>query len=155
MCGRFGASFQYRDIKIVWNLYGDFPGYFPRYNIAPSQEVPVIVRNDNRNELRQMRWGRVPSWAQDPSMGQRMINARAETLLEKPSFKQLVATRRCLVPADGFYEWRREGNRKMPMWITLKGRAPFASRACGTAGLTATVGVKFTPSRSSPRERML
>jgi hypothetical protein len=58
MCGRFGASFQYRDIKIVWNLYGDFPGYFPRYNIAPSQEVPVIVRNDNRNELRQMRWGR-------------------------------------------------------------------------------------------------
>jgi putative SOS response-associated peptidase YedK len=126
MCGRFGASFQYRDMKVVWNLYGDFPGYFPRYNIAPSQDVPVIVRNDNRNEIKPMRWGLVPSWAQDRSIGQRMINARAETLLEKPSFKQLVATRRCLVPADGFYEWRRDGNRKVPMWIHLKSREPFA-----------------------------
>jgi putative SOS response-associated peptidase YedK len=115
MCGRFGASFQYRDIKILWNLYGDFPGFFPCHNIAPSQDVPVVVRNEKRNELRRMRWGLVPSWAQDPSMGQRMINARAETLLEKPSFKQLVATRRCLVPADGFYEWRREGRSKVPM----------------------------------------
>jgi putative SOS response-associated peptidase YedK len=70
----------------------------------------VIVRNVSRNELRPTRWGLVPSWSQDPSIGQRMINARSETLLEKPSFKQLVATRRCLVPADGFYEWRREGS---------------------------------------------
>jgi putative SOS response-associated peptidase YedK len=122
MCGRFGASFQYRDLMALWNLRGDLPEFGPRYNIAPSQEVPVIVRN----ELRPMRWGLVPSWAQDPSMGQGMINARAETLLEKPSFKHLVGTRRCLVPADGFYEWRREGNRKVPMWIHLKSRVPFA-----------------------------
>jgi putative SOS response-associated peptidase YedK len=88
--------------------------------------VLVIVRNDNRNELRPMRWGLVPSWTQDPSMGQRMINARAETLLEKPAFKQLVATRRCIVPADGFYEWRRENSHKVPMWIYLKSRKPFA-----------------------------
>ena len=66
MCGRFGASFQYRDIKVVWNLYGDFLGLFPRYNIAPSQEVPVILRT----EIKSMRWGLVPSWAQDPSIGQ-------------------------------------------------------------------------------------
>ncbi len=123
MCGRFGASCQYGDIKV---LQGDFPGFHPRYNIAPSQDVPVIVRNEDRNQLKTMRWGLVPSWAQDPSIGQRMINARAETLLEKPSFKQLVARRRCLVPADGFYEWRREGNRKVPMWIYLKNRVPFA-----------------------------
>jgi putative SOS response-associated peptidase YedK len=77
MCGRFGASFQYRDIKSA-NLYGDFPGYFPRYNIAPSQDVPVIVRNEKRNELRPMRWGLVPSWAQDRSVGQNMINAGSE-----------------------------------------------------------------------------
>jgi putative SOS response-associated peptidase YedK len=88
--------------------------------------VPVIVRNEDRNELKPMRWGLVPSWAQDPSIGQRMINARAETLLEKPSFKNLVGTQRCIVPADGFYEWRREGNRKVPMWIHLKNREPFA-----------------------------
>jgi putative SOS response-associated peptidase YedK len=102
------------------------PGYFPRYNIAPSQDVPVILRNQGRNELRPMRWGLVPSWSQDPSIGQRMINAPAETLLEKPSFKQLVASRRCLVPADGFHEWRREGNRKVAVWIYLKSRKPFA-----------------------------
>jgi putative SOS response-associated peptidase YedK len=126
MCGRFGASFQYRDIKVGWNLYGDFSGFFPRYNIAPSQDVPVIVRNEKRNELKPMRWGLVPSWSQDRSIAQRMINARSETLLEKPSFKQLVATRRCLVPADGFYEWRRDGNRKVPMWVHLKRRKPFA-----------------------------
>jgi putative SOS response-associated peptidase YedK len=126
MCGRFGASFHYRDIKGPWNLYGDFPGFYPRYNIAPSQDVPVIVRNDNRNELRPMRWGLVPSWTQDKSIGQSMINARSETLLEKPSFKQLVSTRRCLVPADGFYEWPREGNRKLPIWFYLKSRNPFA-----------------------------
>jgi putative SOS response-associated peptidase YedK len=126
MCGRFGASFQYRDIKVGWNLYGDFLGFFPRYNIAPSQDVPVIVRNEDHNQLRPMRWGLVPSWAQDRSIGQRMINARAETLLEKPSFKQLVGKRRCLVPADGFYEWRRDGRGKVPMWIHLKNRQPFA-----------------------------
>jgi putative SOS response-associated peptidase YedK len=126
VCGRFGASFQYRDIKVVWNLSGDFPGFLPRYNIAPSQDVPVIVRNEKRNELRSMRWGLVPSWAQDRSIGEHMVNARAETLLEKPSFRQLVSTQRCLVPADGFYEWRREGKSKVPMWIRLKSHQPFA-----------------------------
>jgi putative SOS response-associated peptidase YedK len=68
----------------------------------------------------------VPSWAPDPSIGNRLINARAETLLEKPSFKQLVSQRRCIIPADGFYEWRREGNLKIPVWIHLKNKEPFA-----------------------------
>jgi putative SOS response-associated peptidase YedK len=123
MCGRFGAP--YRNIKPVWNLHGDF-AFQTRYNIAPSQEVPVIIRNDGRNEVKMMKWGLVPSWAPDPSMGQRMINARSETLLEKPSFKQAVQKRRCLVPANGFYEWVREGKRKIPMWIQFKTREPFA-----------------------------
>ena len=96
MCGRFGAS--YRDIKTVWNLYGDF-SFQTRYNIAPSQEVPVIIRNEGRNDAKVMKWGLVPSSAPDSSMGQRMINARSETLLEKPSFKEAVFKRRCLVPA--------------------------------------------------------
>src|SRR5882724_13269939 len=103
MCGRFGATFQYRNLKAQWNLAGDIPLFGRRYNIAPSQEVPVIVRSEDHNEVKPMRWGLVQSWVQDPSIGQRMINARAETLLEKPAFKQLVGTRRCLVPADGFY----------------------------------------------------
>jgi putative SOS response-associated peptidase YedK len=109
----------------VWNLHGNF-AFQTRYNIAPSQEVPVIIRNEDRNEAKLMKWGLVPSWAPDSSMGQRMINARSETLLEKPSFKQAVQKRRCLIPANGFYEWVREGKRKIPMWIQLKTRQPFA-----------------------------
>lgn len=125
MCGRFSATFSFREIKVRWNLYGDL-SFEARYNIAPSQSVPVILRNGDHNEAKLMRWGLVPSWAPDPSIGNRMINARAETLLEKPSFRNLVAQRRCLIPADGFYEWRREGNRKVPVWIHLKKKEPFA-----------------------------
>jgi putative SOS response-associated peptidase YedK len=125
MCGRFSAGFSFRDIKVRWNLYGDLE-FGPRYNIAPSQQVAVIVKTERGNEAKLMKWGLVPSWASDPSMGNRMINARAETLLEKPSFKQLVSTRRCIIPADGFYEWRREGNRKIPVWVHFKNKEPFA-----------------------------
>ena len=110
MCGRFGAS--YRDLKTVWNLHGEF-SFQKRYNIAPSQEVPVIIRKkEGRNEAKVMSWGLVPSWAPDASMAQRMINARSETLLEKPSFRQAVQKRRCLIPANGFYEWRYDGKRE-------------------------------------------
>jgi putative SOS response-associated peptidase YedK len=125
MCGRFTATFSFRDIKVRWNLQGDL-AFEPRYNIAPSQSVPVIIKGKRGNEAKLMKWGLVPSWAPDPSIGNRMINARAETLLEKASFRNLVSQRGCLIPADGFYEWRREDNRKMPMWIYLKSRKPFA-----------------------------
>jgi putative SOS response-associated peptidase YedK len=73
-----------------------------------------------------MKWGLVPSWAPDKAIGNQMINARAETLTEKPSFKRLVQQRRCLIPANGFYEWRREGNNKVPVWVHLKNKEPFA-----------------------------
>ena len=125
MCGRFSATFSFREIKVRWNLYRDL-SFEPRYNIAPSQTVPVIVRNGDHNEATLMKWGLIPSWAPDPSVGNRMINARAETLLEKPSFRNLVSQRRCIIPADGFYEWRREGNGKVPVWIHLKKKEPFA-----------------------------
>ena len=77
-----------------------------------------------------MHWGLIPNWAKDPTIGNRMINARVESLTEKPAFRQLVQTRRCIIPADGFYEWRKEGKRKIPMWVHLKSREPF-----GLAGL--------------------
>ena len=126
MCGRFTTTFEFREIKLLFNLQRDFPSFKPRYNIAPSQDVPVIVRTDEGNDAKSMKWGLVPSWSHDPSIGNRMINARAETLTEKPSFKRLVGSHRCLVPADGFYEWRQEGRRKVPVWIHLKDRKPFA-----------------------------
>ena len=113
MCGRFTASFEFREIKIRFSLQRDIPLLVPRYNIAPSQEVPVIIQNDGKNELKPMKWGLVPAWAPDKSIGERMINARAETITEKPSFRRLVESRRCLIPADGFYECRRDGNRKV------------------------------------------
>lgn len=94
----------------------------PRYNIAPGQRAFVVVGDD----VRSMTWGLVPSWARDVRIGQKMINARGETLLEKPSFRDLVGTRRCLVPADGFYEWpRATSGLKNPVYFSLKSRAPF------------------------------
>jgi putative SOS response-associated peptidase YedK len=130
MCGRFTATFEFREIRIRWNLQHDVPSFVPRYNIAPSQDVPVIVCKHESNEIMPMHWGLVPSWSKDPTIGNRMINARAETLAEKPSFKRLIGTHRCLVPADGFYEWRKEGKRKVPVWVHLKNKEPF-----GFAGL--------------------
>jgi putative SOS response-associated peptidase YedK len=126
MCGRFTASFEFREIKLLFNVQRDFPLLSPRYNIAPSQEAAVIVQNDGVNELKSMKWGLVPCWAPDPSIGNNLINARAETITEKPSYRRLVESQRCLIPADGFYEWRREGSRKVPVWFHLKKKQPFA-----------------------------
>ena len=126
MCGRFTASFEFREIKVRYKLQSDLPLLPRRYNIAPSQEVPVIVQNGGKNELKIMRWGLVPSWAPDRSIASRMINARAESITDKPSFRRLVESRRCLIPADGFYEWRREGSGKVPVWFHLKKKEPFA-----------------------------
>src|SRR6476469_6098272 len=133
MCGRITATFEFSDIRVRWNLDHDLSLYTPRFNIAPEQlspTIPVIVRHKGGNECRLMHWGLIPSWAKDPTIGNRMINARAESLTEKPAFKHLVGSRRCIVPADGFYEWRKEGKRKVPMWVYLKSREPF-----GLAGL--------------------
>src|SRR6266481_9321207 len=133
MCGRITSTFEFSDIRVRWNLDHDLSLYKPRFNIAPEQispTIPVIVRHKGGNECRLMHWGLIPHWVADPSIGNRMINARAETLTEQPSFKPLVDRRRCIIPADGFYEWRKEGSRKVPMWVYLKSREPF-----GLAGL--------------------
>jgi putative SOS response-associated peptidase YedK len=132
MCGRITATFEFSDIRVRWNLDSDLPKYTPRFNVAPetSPTIPVIVRHKGSNECRLMHWGLIPHWAADPTIGNRMINARAKTLTELPSFKLLVDRRRCIIPADGFYEWRKEGKRKVPMWVYLRNRQPF-----GLAGL--------------------
>jgi len=123
MCGRF-------TISIVIGLYDRFktrPPPFeiqPRYTIAPSQEVPIIVvskENPSEREVKMMKWGLVPSWATDPKIGYRMINARAESLIIKPAFKYNVQHHRCLVPSTGFFEWKREGSKKIPYFILPKG----------------------------------
>ncbi len=126
MCGRYTLHVQ---LSFLADLFGFDKGglnFAPSYNIAPTQEVLVVIGENNRREAQLMRWGLIPSWAKDPSIGNRMINARAETVSEKPSFRDALRKRRCLVPADGFYEWKRVANRRIPMRIVLKSEEPFA-----------------------------
>jgi putative SOS response-associated peptidase YedK len=126
MCGRYDFfPGEFRDLRIRFNLPKDLPVFKPSYNIAPGKDVPVIIRHGDRNIVKPMRWGLVPSWAQDPAIGNQMINARCETLDQKPSFKHLVARNRCLIPADGFFEWRRIDRGKIPMRVRMKDQRPF------------------------------
>jgi putative SOS response-associated peptidase YedK len=100
----------------------------PRYNIAPTQQVAAIRTHAGspQRELAWMRWGLIPSWADDPAIGNRMINARGETLAEKPAYREAFRRRRCLIPADGFYEWKQGAKPKQPNYIYLKNEQPFA-----------------------------
>jgi hypothetical protein len=111
MCGRF-TIVPTVDFHERFGL-PEGPAIGPRYNVAPGQEAPVIVRSDG-NQLVPMTWGFIAPFVQNPAAGRPVINARAETLLEKPSFRSAVQERRCLVPASGFYEWKKEGQRKVP-----------------------------------------
>lgn len=127
MCGRY-TLIRLQDIleKFPWIEHLP-PGIVPRYNIAPTQPL-LAIANDKPDEFTHLAWGLVPSWAKDPSIGNRMINARAETIAEKPAFRNALKRRRCLLPADGFYEWKAEpgSKRKTPMRIRLKDGKPFA-----------------------------
>jgi len=123
MCGRF-TIIPTVDFHERFSLPRG-PAIAPRYNVAPGQEVPVIVRGDG-NRLVPMVWGFIAPFVQDPATGRPVINARAETLLEKPSFRGAVQERRCLVPASGFYEWKKEGRRKVPFYLRLPGEPVFA-----------------------------
>lgn len=102
------------------------PDLDAHYNIAPTDVVPAVVQGEKGRELQMFQWGFVPSWAKDPSIGSRMINARAETLREKPSFRAAFKKRRCLIPVDGFYEWRGEKGHKQPYFIRMKSAEPFS-----------------------------
>ncbi|OGF56915.1 MAG: hypothetical protein A2Z21_07380 [Candidatus Fraserbacteria bacterium RBG_16_55_9] len=130
MCGRFSLTRSDRD-----DIEGEFgvpvpEEHRPRYNIAPTQEVLVLLSDGGVRRMEAFRWGLIPSWAKDPRIGHKLINARAETLFEKPSFRSAARGRRCLVLADGFYEWRTTAKGKVPVYIRLKSKRPF-----GFAGL--------------------
>ena len=121
MCGRYALHSNPEVVALLFGL-SEIPAYAPRYNIAPSAQV-LIVRN---NEAAMVRWGLVPRWAKDPSIGAKMKNARAESIAEKPSFREAYRSRRCLVPANGFYEWKPEHGIKQPYYIYPSGGALFA-----------------------------
>lgn len=127
MCGRYTLTASPDVIAELFDL--EEPLLFkPRYNIAPTQSVAVIRLDPEarRRETPLLRWGLIPSWAKDPRIGNQMINAKAETVATKPSFRSAFRKRRCLIPADGFYEWQQQGKQKQPMLIRLRDRRPFA-----------------------------
>lgn len=120
MCGRFTQRYTWREADEFLELLGPAQNLQPRYNIAPSQNIAAVRRNDEGRRLSMLRWGLIPRWASDPKTGSRLINARAETAESKPSFREAYRSRRCLIPADGFYEWKREKGKKQPYLIRRK-----------------------------------
>jgi len=124
MCGRFARINTAREIKEIFNLDQIEVELKPSYNIAPTQDVAVILENGG-SKLTAMRWGLIPFWAKDIAIGSKLINARSETIDEKPSFKYSFQKRRCLIVANGFYEWQKRGAKKFPYFIHLKNNKPF------------------------------
>lgn len=126
MCGRFSQTQSAAVIADQFQL-SQVPPLSPRYNIAPTQPVPVVLLKPQQGrQFELLRWGLIPAWAKDPSIGSRMINARSETVAEKPAFRTAFRRRRCLVLADGFYEWQQVGRKKQPFYFHLQDRKPFA-----------------------------
>src|SRR3989337_1499416 len=130
MCGRMTLTTDKDDIQSRWGFIdpsGVLDLIKPRFNISPSQNSPTVIVNQDNRELKMMRWGLIPFWAKDISIGYKMINAKAETLSEKPSFRKSFKDKRCLVLADGFYEWKKPDKKtKIPLRFVLKSREPFA-----------------------------
>ena len=126
MCGRYSLTKPIKTLKEHFQAIAVALEHDKHYNIAPSQRVPVILAGAQGREIHALRWGLIPSWAKDPDMGNRLINARAETVHEKPSFRSSFRKRRCLVPADGFYEWQVRDQGKFPQYIRMRTGGLFA-----------------------------
>jgi putative SOS response-associated peptidase YedK len=129
MCGRFTQRADSKRLAREFKV-AEVPAVEARYNIAPTQDVLAVRELEDGREATFFKWGLVPSWAKDAPVGARLINARAETVAEKPAFRQAFRRRRCIIPADGFYEWQRVGGRKQPFFFRMRDGRPF-----GFAGL--------------------
>lgn len=128
MCGRFVITSPPEALRRIF-AYVEQPNFPPRHNIAPTQPVPVVIVEHGARHFKLMRWGLVPSWVRDPREFPLLVNARSETVLERPAFKNAIRRRRCLIPVDGYYEWQAAGGRKRPFFIYRRDREPFALAA--------------------------
>ena len=124
MCGRFTLRSPAASIASLFDGL-DVPEWSPRYNLAPTQGVPTVRYRKGKPIFAPLRWGLVPAWAKELSIGTRMINARSETVDSKPAFRDAFQQRRCLVVADGFFEWKKVGRKKYPFYITRVDERPF------------------------------
>ncbi|MBD2085292.1 SOS response-associated peptidase [Trichocoleus sp. ST-U3] len=131
MCGRFTQSKSAETIAQAFQV-NDVPLLMPRYNIAPTQSVQTVLQNpeQSQRQFKMLHWGLIPRWAKDTKMGAKLINARVETVAEKPAFRAAFKQRRCLVVADGFYEWKQQDGKKQPFYCRVNDGQPF-----GFAGL--------------------
>jgi putative SOS response-associated peptidase YedK len=125
MCGRYAITTAPEAIRQLFG-YPEQPNFPARYNIAPTQPVPIVRMFEGKRQLALVRWGLIPAWVKDPRAFSLVINARGESVLDKPTFRNAMKYRRCLFPADGFYEWKREGEKKRPYFVRLKSGAPLA-----------------------------
>ncbi len=132
MCGRFVITSPPAALRQIFG-YIEQPNFPPRHNIAPTQPIPVVILENGVRHFRLMRWGLLPAWVKDPRKFTLLINARSETLLEKPAFRNAMKRRRCLIPADGYYEWQASDTRKRPHFIHRRDGSPI-----GLAGLAET-----------------
>jgi len=132
MCGRFVITSPPAALRLIFG-YLEQPNFPPRHNVAPTQPIPVVIVDNGVRHFRLMRWGLLPAWVKDPRNFTLLINARAETVKEKPAFKNAIRRRRCLIPADGYYEWQASGHRKRPYFVHRRDGAPI-----GLAGLAET-----------------
>jgi putative SOS response-associated peptidase YedK len=126
VCGRHTLRTPVETLAEEFGITGPLPEVPTRFNVAPTQEVAAVLEEDEQRKLEMLRWGLIPSWADDPAIGNRMINARSETAAQKPSFRSAFRKRRCLVLADGFYEWQKTASGKQPYYIRMGDGSPFA-----------------------------
>jgi putative SOS response-associated peptidase YedK len=126
MCGRYTLRTPVDSVAEAFEIEEYPSSITPNYNIAPTQEVAAVVEEDEKRKLEMLHWGLIPSWAKDPSIGNKMINARAETVAEKPSFRRAFKVRRCLILADGFYEWKKTDGGKQPYHVKMEDGSLFA-----------------------------
>jgi putative SOS response-associated peptidase YedK len=125
MCGRYTVTSAPEAIRALFG-YSEQPNFPPRYNVAPTQPIAIVRLIDGKRQFALVRWGLLPSWVKDPKNFTLLINARGESVAEKPAFRAAMKRRRCLIPADGFYEWKATGARKQPHYVRAKSGEPLA-----------------------------
>ena len=125
MCGRYTLTSAPEAIRALFR-YEDQPNFPPRYNVAPTQPIAIVRLVEGKRQFALVRWGLLPSWVKDPKTFSLLINARGESVIEKPAFRAAMKRRRCLIPADGFYEWQKAGERKRPFFVRAKAGGPLA-----------------------------
>jgi putative SOS response-associated peptidase YedK len=125
MCGRYAVTSSPEAIRALFR-YPELPNFPPRYNVAPTQPIAIVRVVEGKRQFALVRWGFIPAWVKDPKTVSLLINARGETVLDKPAYRNAMKRRRCLVPADGFYEWKRDGDRSRPYWVHPRAGGPIA-----------------------------